>query len=191
MARRRRRRRYRPVDPFDAFLNAWGFHCAATVVSQRPEVKVFAYPKMVNAALALELFIKSLHLIRRRRAKAWGHDIEKLFKDLSKSDKKSITKHLENVLSSHPLKNEMLDAGILVDIESILLRSKGMFDKQRYWFEKPPLGRDSDGRATDAGIEPLTNAVYNFILELKPDWKERYEEYAKNGIDFTHHPIPT
>ncbi|HUT88887.1 MAG TPA: hypothetical protein VMY37_05300 [Thermoguttaceae bacterium] len=189
----KKKKRYRPLDPFDAFVNAWGFHSAATVLDKRKETNVFAYPVMVNGAFALELYIKCVHYVRRRRSKkkTFGHELPMLFNNLSKSDKSRIQYHLDRVLEKHPLTVQMIESGILLDIDSILARADGMFDRQRYWHEHPPFGRDASGRAASAGVEPLTNALMLFLLELRPEWNERFCQFTQNDTPFSHIQLPT
>lgn len=191
MAKKKKRKRYPPLDPFDAFVNAWGFHSSATVLDRRKETNVFAYPVMVNAALSLELFLKCLHFVRRRRKKAHGHNLFQLFHDLTKADQSRITFHLDRILEIHPLTPRMINSSILLDVDSILIRANGMFENLRYWHENIRPGSDSSGRATSAGIEPLANALLLFLLELHPEWEERFRRFTEGTLPFTRIPLPT
>ena len=187
----KKRTRYKPLDPFDAFVNAWGFHSSATVLDKRKEVNVFAYPVMVNGAFSLELCLKCLPLVRRKRRAARGHDLSALFGSVSKADKRRVRYHLDRILEVHPLTPAMLKSGILLDVESILLRANGMFEDQRYWHERNPLGRDSTGRAASAGIEPLANAMFKLLLEIRPEWQDRFKAFTETPMPFARIPLPT
>jgi hypothetical protein len=127
----KKRKRLRAIDTFDAFVNARSFDCTATVLDRRQEKNLFAYPMMVNEALSLELYLKCLHFVRRRRRRTHTHNICELFDRLSKLDKRKIREHFDQLLPKHPLINKMIADGYQLDINSVLARTNGVFENQR------------------------------------------------------------
>ena len=187
----KKRVRYRAIDPFDAFVNARSVDSAATVLERREERNLFAWPVMVNEALSLELYLKCLHLVRRRRRGTRTHDVCKLYDLLSKADKKRITRHFDRLVLKHPLAERMLTDGFRIDIPSVLARANGVFENQRYWHERPPLSRDLSGRAGSAGVGILIMAIMLFLLEIKPEWWQQFEDFTGGDPPFQIVPLPT
>jgi hypothetical protein len=164
-------RRRKTIDPFLVFVNARSFQLAATVIDAQPQKDFFLWPTIVTESFSLELHIKCLHRLRRRNL--WGHDVRELFYKLSKRDQRQTAKYLQEVVSQHPLYSQATSEGIHLDVDSILMRASNMFMRARYWHELEMPNRDSYGHATTAGIGPLSDAVMQLILDLRPDWREK------------------
>ena len=81
---KKKKKRLKPVDPLQIFGNAHRFAMTAKLLDQKKEPEIYKIPAFVNEAFAVELFLKALHRIRRRRP--FGHDLHTLFHELSKSD---------------------------------------------------------------------------------------------------------
>lgn len=180
-------------DAFDVFVNAWGYQSTSTLLDQRVERNVFAAPSIVNEALSLELYLKCIHILRRRRPRKFGHDVCKLFSNLSKSDRRSLREYYDQLLAQYPLALKILRDGVLIDIESVLQRANGIFESMRYWHELPQFPKDSNGRSTSAGTSVLINACIQFLLEVRPDWQQRFESFARTGherLSFHYHALP-
>ncbi len=181
MAKKRPRRikGAKPSDPLVLFLNAKGFDLVARIVDKHPGHKsLLLYPTIANEAFALELYLKCLHRIRRRRGrKVWGHDTKSLFDTLSKADKKTLSKYLLEIVRQHPDYLLMFSKGISFDASAVAQRASATFAKGRYWSDMNLPNGDDDGFVTNAGVGNLCDAIVKLILELRPDWEERLKNF--------------
>ena len=128
--------------------------------------------------LALELYLKCLHKIRRRRV--WGHDITQLFDKLSNADKKTISKSLLEIVRQHADYFTMCSLGVSFDAESVAQRASNAFEKARYWCELNLPDADDQGHISNAGIGNFSDAIVRLILKLRPDWNERSKLFRLN-----------
>jgi hypothetical protein len=159
---------------FLAFLNARGFDLIArfaNVHAQKEYQSILLFPTMAIETLALELYLKCLHKIRRRNVR--GHDISKLFDKLSKADKKTISKILLEIVRQHANYSAMCSMGVSFDAEAIAQRASDAFEKARYWWERNLPAADDQGHVSNAGIGNFSEAIRGLISKLHPDWDER------------------
>ena len=131
------------------------------------------FPTMAHETLALELYLKCLHKIRRRNK--WGHNITQLFNNLSNADKKTISKSLIEIASQHANYAELHSLGVSFDAKSVAQRASNAFEKARYWWELNLPSADDQGHVSNAGIGNFSEAVVRLILKLRPDWNERFK----------------
>ena len=174
----------RKPAPFDVFYNARGFHAAAHILDKQRQKHLLVFPMIVCESFALELHLKSLHVLRGRWEKIRKtHDIRTLFKLLGPYDKHRIKTHLQQILlrHTHPHYDKQSEKEGLFEIDSILDRASTLFPAARYWHEMP-LPTDSKGRASTAAICVLSDAISQLIQELRPDWTE--EKMRKTEFEF-------
>ena len=164
-------------DSILLFINARGFHYAAKVVDREESAKsALVWPMMALETFALELHIKALHRVRRRKAPR-GHDVSKLFHELSKSDQKKIGSYLSSSLAKHPQHKQFQTDGVAFDVDSILLRARDMFTRARYWHELELPSQDAREHGTNAGVGLLSDAITRLILDLRPEWREKISNF--------------
>ncbi len=169
-----------PLDSFLAFYSARAFQMTSTILDRQPNKPFFIWPLIVNETFSLELHLKSLHRIRRRIAH--GHNIRFLFESLSMADRKKIESHFNAIAVQHPLHGAAIKDGIPMDLESVLTRSSDLFHNARYWFQGHLPTPDSKGHRTNAGIGPLSDAVMQLILELRPDWRSMIKQLQEQPV---------
>jgi hypothetical protein len=168
--------------PFNIFYNARSYYAAAHFLDQQKRPNLLVFPTIVCESLSLELHLKTLHVLRKRWEKIRkNHHIRELFALLSQSDQRRIKNHLKQILQVHPHYDVASDKAGLFKIDSILDRANTMFVNARYWHECP-IPTDAKGRASNAAIGPLTDAIMLLILELRPDWTE--EKMRSAEFDF-------
>jgi hypothetical protein len=165
----------KPNDSLMLFLNARGFDFITRIVDQHQGNKsLLLWPKLANESFALELYLKCLHRIRRR--KVWGHDIKKLYDQLSVVDRKKISQYLLDIVRGHADYLLMYSKGVPFDAESVAMRASKMFARARYWSDLDLPDPDDKGFVTNAGIGNFADAIRKLILELRPD----YDDQVKN-----------
>jgi hypothetical protein len=168
-------KRKKPVAPVDAYVNAISFRAAVVALSlsganQGVDQILLYWPTVVCEAFELELLIKCLHATRRRRPKK-HHDIEALYNALSRADRKVIAKRYHEIVKAHRHYELALKHGVCFDIAFVLQRTKYTFVRVRYWHEKEPPSADDTGKVSNAGAGSLCDAIYEFIREIRPEWK--------------------
>jgi hypothetical protein len=173
-------------DPFLAFVNARGFHIASSAIDNdaiaRPILKyILFWPNLATEALGLELHLKCLRAVRGNFEV--GHDIEEQYGALLPEDKAEIEERLAHLISINPHYRDYKERGAYVDIQSILQRAKNMYTDARYWHEGKWPSMDSHGRIGNAGIGPLSDAIYELLIRLHPDWPERLRHFKINHYD--------
>jgi hypothetical protein len=153
----------------DMYLNALAFHVAAQALDALPDSQLVYWPMVTNEAFALELFLKCLHRVRRRRIK--GHDVVKLFEKLGSNDRKTIRTNYNLIVATHPQAHKCIEAGVSLDLEDVLQRSRTTFTTVRYWHEGNTPSRDRNGYVSNAGTGSLSDAIRKLLLDLRPQWK--------------------
>lgn len=175
-----------PFDPFLALVNARAMHLASLAIERyirkRPALMhILFWPEMTTEALGLELHIKCLHAVRGRFPD--GHGIKALYESLDAADRRDIELYLEGVFMVNPHYSDVTNRRTQIDIESILIRADEMFKRGRYWHEgKLPLA-DSGGRIGDAGIAPLSDAIFILLQKIHPDWWDKLKQFRIAGLD--------
>jgi hypothetical protein len=162
------------IPPQDVYLNAVSFYAASVALShpecaQGVDKVLLFWPTVVCEAFSLELFLKCLHAIRRRKVKK-NHDVEALFRDLSKADKKIVTKYFHGIVQLHIEYRLALQHGLTFNIDSVLQRTKDSFVRVRYWHEGQRPNADASGKVSNAGVGSLCAALKRLIDELRPEW---------------------
>jgi hypothetical protein len=165
----------KPRDPLLMFLNARGFGLAAQIVNTHPKDKsLLMWPLIANESFALEMYLKCLHRIRRRKIR--GHDIGVLFEQLSKADKKTITTYLLDFVRGHRDYLLMFSKGVSFDASDVARRATS-FVNARYWSDLDLPAGDEHGFVGNMGVGSLMDAVVRLILELRPDWPEKVANF--------------
>lgn len=139
------------------------------------------WPEMIMEAFGLELHLKCLHAVRGRFEA--GHGIEELYDNLDAADKADIESRLVALIDKNPHYADADRRGTQIDIRSILVRSDEMFCKGRYWHECKVPRADSRGHIGDAGTASLSDAIFEKLLQMNPDWWERLKQFRIEGLD--------
>lgn len=164
-------------DPFALFVNARSFLFAAGAIDDMNDRKSLAvWPSLVNQAFSLELHTKCLLLVRGQ-AGAKIHDLEKLFQRVGAADRLEIEKNLSHLVQINPYYIDAKAKGIPLDVDSILMRTKDMFEKGRYWHEGVLPGCDNLGFVGDAGCRPLADAICLLLVKVNPTWTDDFKGY--------------
>lgn len=172
----RRMKAPKPNDPVLLFLNAKGFDLTTRIVDgYKGKASLLIWPKLANEAFALELYLKCLHRIRRRKIR--GHDIAKLFEQLSKADRKKISKYLIEIVREHPDYLLMFSKGMKFDAESVAARASTIFIRARYWSDLDLPSADADEFVSNAGVGNMSDAVSRLILQLRPEFAEQVKSF--------------
>lgn len=173
---RRIKSELKPNDALLTFLNARGFGLVAQIVNAQPDNKsLLMWPLIANESFALEMYLKCLHRIRRRK-NVWGHNIGVLFDKLSRKDKKTITAYLLDFVRGHPDYLLMFSKGVSFDAAEVARRATS-FAKARYWSELELPSEDGQGFVGNMGVGSLIDAVVRLILELRPDWPDKVKNF--------------
>jgi hypothetical protein len=122
-------------------------------------------PLVVNGALALELYFKSL-LTLEETAFPWTHDLESLFGLLSASSQRRLIRE-HKAWEKEPIFARLTAEGKKTDLPSLLNIGRRSFDKFRYRHEH--LERPPDGTVwgLDACLS-LTRIMVMKKLRIKP-----------------------
>jgi hypothetical protein len=176
----------KPFDPFLCFVNARGMHLASFAIEEyvntKPHIKNHLFwPEMIMEAFGLELHLKCLHAVRGHFE--GGHGIKDLYKNLDPKDKQEIEARLTALIAKNPHYADVLTRGTQIDIDSILDRSDEMFCKGRYWHECEIPRTDSRGHIGDAGTAPLSDAIFELLLSINPDWWDKLKSFEIVGLD--------
>lgn len=137
------------------------YHQAALQLSQTNLV----LPYTVNAAFALELYLKCLVALERAPNHIpKQHDLFKLFEMLNPETQASLVNDFRMEVAKDPNKASALaeHLGFTDDLWHELGSSKDAFVLFRYAFEGKPA------RFT---VGELIPCLRNYIVKLKPDWK--------------------
>lgn len=131
-------------------------------------------PSFVNAALALELYFKSLYFIENNRDfKVNGrhsHDFHTLFSELSKESKEKLLCRFQSAISSRDmtdvstLENEV-KVQVPLDFEGNLQSWSGVFTKVRYVYEK------REKPVTMMFFDEIEQTIRGVIISLRPELK--------------------
>lgn len=172
-----------PIDALGAFLNAERFKSAASCLSsllgQHGWFELFI-PMHVNAAFALELYLKAL-LILNERPVPWAHHHGYLFRALPLLTRDRLVKRFSEYSKND---GELLwmkekDARYASDLGSILEASGDVFETFRYIHR--------DGLPLKMGSSP--NITLRFfrdeLIALQPSW-----EASSKVMQETHMPEP-
>jgi hypothetical protein len=155
-------------DPLIMYIAARAFWYAAEAINAQHAESLRLWPYAANQSFSLELHLKCLHRLRRRRIT--GHNVQRIFERLGKADQKRITRYLAERLEQIPEFKVASASGIPFDIHSVLMRASDMFTKSRYWYELELPAADAKGYSGTHGIGQLIDAVNRYIIELRPDW---------------------
>jgi HEPN domain-containing protein len=172
----------KPIDPLATFLNAERFKAAAACLSmllRQQDWRELFIPMHVNAAFALELYLKAL-LILNGKDVPQAHHHGHLFRALSKPICAPIAKRF----AAYSKNDEELlwmakqDARYSGDLESILDDSGDVFKTLRYIHR--------DGLPSKMRFSP--NITLRFfrdeLIALQPSW-----EASSNVIEAAHMPL--
>ncbi|OOF10251.1 MULTISPECIES: hypothetical protein [unclassified Salinivibrio] len=131
-------------------------------------------PSQVNAALALELYFKSLYLIEKGSDFKVGgrhsHDFHALFSDLSRQSKEKLLYQFQSAISSRDMSDVVTmeretKVEIPRDLEGNLQSWSGVFTKVRYVYDKPK-------HAVSMMFFPeIEQAVRDTVINLRPDFR--------------------
>jgi hypothetical protein len=176
MAKKKKPRRKKPVDPFLILVNATGFREAMCDLD-RPLLLFYYWPSIMCGAFSLELYLKCLHRIRRRNAH--GHDPKRLFGQLTKADRKRIASLFDKYAPEAEQYANVVAHGIKMDLDSVLTRVSNMFERSRYWHEGDLPEPDSNGICGAPGLDVLIDTVKDVILEIRPEWVERADKLVE------------
>ena len=58
-----------------------------------------------------------------------------------------------------------------------------MYVKKRDWHEGDLPVADSSDKIGNAGMGPLSDAIYSLLQRLNPDWEQRLRTFKINGLD--------
>ena len=176
----------KPFDPFLAFVNARATHLASFAVEDyvalRPALKhVLFWPEMANEALGLELHLKCLHAVRGRFEE--GHSIKILFDKLDASDKAEIEARMAGLIAINPHYRDVQSRGTRIDLDSILVRADEMFNRARYWHEGIFPLADAADHIGDAGMAPMSDAIFDLLLSIHPEWWDGLKRFRIAALD--------
>lgn len=137
-------------------------------------------PILFNQAFALELYFKCLIYLTKGKKASKTHELKKLYSQLNKKDKTQIELIFESKVFIKRIKkgarqlrgrrretNFKPKPNFSYEIEEILTFSNFSVIEHRYPF-------DSASKRY-YGINYLTQAVLEYIIQLKPDWKSKTE----------------
>jgi hypothetical protein len=129
-------------------------------------------PVVVNAALALELYLKAMLTLERTKFR-WIHDLEKLFLKLSPQTQRTLIRRHKK-WEKHETLARLIADGTKTDLLTLLNLGRCSFDRFRYRYENP-----TDG--TIWGLDPCLSLVRNMVLrklniEPHPSFVELYRD---------------
>ena len=127
-------------DPLRIFLSAEQFKSAASCLSdllRRNRWDELFVPMQVNAALALELYLKTLLALNKRCTNSHHHGL--MFQQLDKEYRDALSGQFDELAKDDPelLFMAGLDPRYKSDLGSILEDSGHVFERLRYLWEKP------------------------------------------------------
>jgi hypothetical protein len=153
------------INPKHAFFTAEGFRETAMLAydARKKGNLLLGIPTVTNAAFALEMYLKCLLVVEGGNQKS-GHDLQKLFMDLSPETQTELTKAHDNFVKEHPIFAAKIKIkGQRTDLKSLLSHARGAFVNFRYMSEKP-------AGESGWGLSGFTRIVRDRILAYHPDW---------------------
>lgn len=189
MAKKRKRPRGRklksefpPDSPVLVFINAMSWQTVVRTLNvQTHHKEILKWPTMVAEALCLELFIKAVHRMRRRKI-IKSHGIRADYGRIGRSDRKTIEKYLAESMALHPSYEAAVARGAKLDADSILMRAENMFVHGRYWHELIMPGEDTDKQIGNPGLSNLNDGLRNLILDVHPEWLNAVEHFKFHAL---------
>lgn len=161
-------------DPKDIFVCAVAFNHAAEVLLAAIEVRRASppvptsipgiIPVIVNITFSIELYFKCIVALETGNH-PWGHDLAKLFNDISASRQARIeTLYAEAFNECPELVEDRNQAANKADFDlrPVLQQASRAFEEWRYRFENPAI--------TSYPTFPVRYAAHKAVLELKPEW---------------------
>lgn len=140
---------------------------------QNPE---FFTPAIVNEALALELYFKSIYYLEKNKdfmIKGYhSHDFYKLFKELNPETKKDIKNYFKDALTQSrrdqikEIKSK-IGASVSFDLETNLESWSHVFIKVRYIYHYTLRNLSM------TFFEEIEKAVLRHIYNVRPEWKKK------------------
>lgn len=153
------------------FLQARRFRNAGNLISQAlsqtNDVDMHIGPIIVNKAFATELYLKCIYYIEKGRApKKGGHDLGKLFRQLSNESRDTISGYFEALNSMDPLHLELKKHVPELDesLEKILDAASHAFVSWRYNYEYKPTSFQSSSS--------VLTAMEICIFQYRPEWND-------------------
>lgn len=129
-------------------------------------------PLAVNAALALELYFKSLLTLEHTKFR-WIHDLEKLFNKLPEPKKRRLIREHKK-WEKDRIFHRLHAMGIKPALPRLLNMGRNAFDKFRYRHENP---NDGTAWGLDVCLLLVRNIVHNRLrIEPHPALVEQYKE---------------
>lgn len=162
MTNKRRLRKATP-DAFELFCYATAYWKAAAAMGRELKIAFpFMIPVFVVEAFSLELHFKCLLRVRHKSLRRTHEPID-MWPKLSRRDQNLILKYASGARPT-------------IDIDSLLLRSKGMFKNLRYMHEGHDWPRNKNGEAGNGGFNDVVKAIRRIILEKHSDWDAKKNE---------------
>ena len=137
-----------PVDPIAIFRTADAYYQGGLVLGAKiPKSGFYVLPYAVLGALTLELYLKCLIALETGKNPPRGHNLEKLFNNLSKDGRKKIRlcydnpQHPKEIEWREKLKNppanvpEDIKQTLIFNFDDDLRRSSRAFERFRYAYE--------------------------------------------------------
>jgi hypothetical protein len=163
-------------DPFPIFLHANDFHNALVYLSSNEapsHMAVVAFPALVLAAFASELFLKCIICMDGKKVPKW-HDLKNLFDLTSQSSQRRMEKHWASMLDHRAdiiaRMEKSTGQKFPRDLSTCLALGSGAFEQLRYSYERG---------STIFFLSDFPAVARLSILEVKPEWAATRRNISK------------
>ncbi|WP_214757196.1 hypothetical protein [Exiguobacterium sp. s123] len=154
------------------FLQARRFRNAGDLIgkalSETNDVNMYIGPIVVNKAFSTELYLKCLYYLENGKdsKKRDGHNLGKLFRELSKESQNTISGYFEALNSLDPLHLELKKHVPELDesLEKILDSASHAFISWRYNYQYQPTSFQSSNA--------VLTALEICIFQIRPEWND-------------------
>ena len=144
-------------------------------------------PMLMNEAFALELYLKTLHLIAFEQMSG-THDLYELYSSLPQEDRAGLTHYYEELVSKLP---QVREQGVASDnrLEALVLTLRSAFEDVRYMFERgQPYEFKTLHFVLRAAHGYLASLDYNKTARFRPSASDRRDPPQGVKQDFRPHP---
>lgn len=171
------------IDPQKAFITGEAFLEVGKVMLDALKAgnrNILALAFATNCAIALEIYLKCLLILEiGHPCSGAGHDVYKLFKNLSLETQSELAAEHDKFLANNPdfvKKWKEKDTGVSMDLESLLKAGRHAFIKFRYAYEKIP-------KDTVWGLNGFIKCVRARILSSHPEWEAAFHGTQSTFLD--------
>ncbi len=166
------------INPRDVFINADAFEIVCAILNERVHAGnrlILTHVMATNAALALELYLKTLLLLETGIYRR-GHDLWKLFNYLAPETRLALENEHADYIGKRPEFSAAAARGNYpTDLKGLLILGRHTFPDFRYMHER--MAARNPHKAA-FGLNHFIFVVRERILKSNPNWESWIDDLA-------------